>query len=166
MGDVVRRQFAAADRHPLFFGVETWSGYRSSAFDPQGPHHLLPPDAGDGALGGAVLDALAHSRFFTVEEVQTVDFFNYENRKRIYTAWVYKLMSAYGLKTKRALFKDLDHCEITAVDGKISIAPKHHVKLEAWEEVPGVADLTVSVSSPPEEVGATLRRAFALCTKK
>jgi hypothetical protein len=166
MGDVVRRQFAAAYRQPLFVGVETWSGYRSAAFDPQGPQHLLPPDASDEALGRAVLDALAHSRFFTVEELQTGDFFNYENRNRIYTAWVDKLMSAYGLKTKRALFKDLDHCEITGLDGKISIAPKHHVKLEAWEEVPGVADLKIPANSPPQEIGAALRQAFALWTKK
>jgi hypothetical protein len=166
MGEVIRTQFAAAYRHPRFFSVDTLSGYRSAALDPQGPQHLLPPDASDDALGRAVLDALAHSRFFTVEEVRTGDFFNYENRNRIYNSWVDKLMSAYGLKTKRALFKDLDYCEITGVDGRISLAPRHHVKLEAWEEVPGVADLTIAASSSPEEMGATLRRAFALCTKK
>ncbi|HEY6926624.1 MAG TPA: contact-dependent growth inhibition system immunity protein [Steroidobacteraceae bacterium] len=165
MNEVPRRQFAAAYRHPKFFIVETWSGYRSSAFDPEGALHLLPPDCGDSDLGAAVLDALARSRFFSIEEVRTNGFFDFDNRNRINDAWVEKLLAAKGLKTKRALFKDLDYCEITLADGTISLAPRHHVKLEAWEEVPGVADLNVGADRPPAEVGFNLRRAFGLCTK-
>jgi len=165
MNEVPRRQFAAAYRHPAFLLVDTWSGYRSSAYDPRGAQHLLPLDCSDAELGRAVLDALNRSHLFSDEEMDTTDFFHFDNRNRIYDAWVAKLMATRSLKTKRALFKELDYVEITLRDGTISFTPKHHVKLEAWEEVPGVADLTVPVSRPPEEIGASLRRAFSLCTK-
>jgi contact-dependent growth inhibition (CDI) system CdiI-like immunity protein len=166
MSDVVPEQFAAAYRHPAFLWVDTWSGCGMTAFDPDGVQHVLPPDSSDAALGEAVLDALAHSRSFTPQEVQASGFFNWEKRSAIYSAWAEKLVSARGLKNRKALFKDLDYCAITATAGQIAITPKHHVKLEAWEEVPGVADLTVAATSSPAEIGATLRKAFALCTKK
>ena len=51
---VPRRQFAAAYRHARFFCVETWSGYRGSAFDPQGALHLLAADCDNAALGQAL----------------------------------------------------------------------------------------------------------------
>jgi hypothetical protein len=165
MNEVPRRQFAAAYRHPKFLIVETWSGLRSAAFDPEGAQHLLPADSGAAELGAAVLDALARSRFFSVEEVRTNGFFNFDSRNRIYAAWVEKLVAANGLKTKRALFKDLDYCEITLADSKIAFTPKHHVKLEAWEEVRGIADVTVGADNAPEEIGISLRRAFERCTQ-
>ena len=166
MNEVPRRQFAAAYRHPKFLLVDTWSGYRSAAYDPDGAQHLLSVDCGSAELGAAVLDALSRSRFFSVEEVRTNGFFNYENRNRFYTAWVEKLLVAQGLKTKRALFKDLDYCEITlTADGTISLTPKHHVKLEAWEEVPNVGDVTIGAASAPEQVGVSLRQTFQRCTQ-
>jgi hypothetical protein len=63
------------------------------------------------------------------------------------------------------LFKDLDYCEITLADGTISFTPKHHVKLEAWEEVPGVGDVTVGAGSATEEIGVSLQQAFERCTQ-
>jgi hypothetical protein len=124
MNEVPRRQFAAAYRHPKFLIVETWSGLRSAAFDPEGAQHLLPADSGAA-----------------------------------------ELVAANGLKTKRALFKDLDYGEITLADSKIAFTPKHHVKLEAWEEVRGIADVTVGADNAPEEIGISLRRAFERCTQ-
>src|SRR5690242_16090093 len=94
MNEVPRRQFAAAYRHPKFLIVETWSGFRTAMYDPEGAQHLLPADSGAAELGAAVLDALARSRFFTIEEVRTNGFFNFDQRNRIYTAWVEKLQAA------------------------------------------------------------------------
>ena len=164
MTDLIVQQFAAAYRHPEFFWTDTWSGCGMTAFDPMGAQHLLACDCSDAALGAGVLDALAHSRSFTAQEVQVNGFFNFEERAKIYTAWVDHLLRARGLKTRKALFTKLDHCAITASAGVIAISPKHHVKKEAWQEVPGVSDLTISADSSPEHVGATLRKAFTLCT--
>jgi hypothetical protein len=165
MNEVVPKQFAAAYMHPGFFCIVTWSGYRSSSLDPQGVQHLLPPDTDDAALGRATLDALAHSRFFSAEEVRTSSFFNAEQRKLNYTQWVEKLRSAYDL-SKRALFQDLEHCGITATGGTITIKPLRHVKPEAWEGFAPEVALPVSADSPPQDIGATLRRAFAVCSNQ
>jgi hypothetical protein len=165
MNEVVPRQFAVANLHPSFVCVETWSGYRMSALDPSGARHLLAPDCEDVALGRAVLDALSRSRFFSLEEVRSTDFFNRDVRAAIYADWVLKLRTAYGL-TRRALFKDLHQCDVTATAGTIVMDPKRHVRVEAWEgfaagEIP---DITVSVDSPPAQIGAALRQAFGFCT--
>ena len=165
MNEVPHRRFAAAHRQAAFIVVQTWSGYRNCALDPEGAQYMLAPDCSDADLGRALLDALARSRFFTVDQVRTNGFFDYDNRNRIYADWVKKLMGAYRFKTKRALFKQMDYVEITLPDdGMIAMTPKHHVKLEAWEEAPGVGDVTVAANGPPESIGAALRKAFTFCT--
>jgi contact-dependent growth inhibition (CDI) system CdiI-like immunity protein len=104
-----------------------------SCFDPDGAQFLLATDCDNAVLGRAVLDALARSRFFSIEEVRTNGFLNPKTRDANYANWVAKLMSAYGFKTRRALFQNLHQCDVTATGGTISIVPKRHVKLEAWE---------------------------------
>jgi hypothetical protein len=162
----VPRKFAAAYKHPLFFCIHTRSGYRSSAFDPQGAQHLLPPDSDNATLGRAVSDALAHSHFFSVAELETTKFFDFKARQSIYAAWIENLMNTCALKTKKALFKDLDHCGIESVDSQVAITPKRHVKLEAWEQLATPApDIKISASASPDEIGAALRHAFSFCTQ-
>jgi len=166
MNDVVPGKFASVYRHPLFVSVDTDSGYLATALDAQGAHHLLPPDCDDATLGRALADALSHSRFFSVDEVRNGNFFARETRASTYTNWVEHLMRTYGLKRK-ALFADLDNCYVTARSGIISIEPKRHVKLEAWEGfAPGaIPEITASTDASPGELGAKLREALRYCTK-
>lgn len=150
MNEVVPRRSAAAYRHPLFICIDTWSGYRSTAFDPQGVEHLLRPDDDESSLGLALNDALSKSRFASLVEGNWGDFFKLERIQRDYALWVQRLMDRYGLKTKRALFKDLDYCSVDLVDGVIHIKPKCHVKMEGWEQPSsGPLEFTTSADSPP-----------------
>jgi CDI immunity protein len=84
-----------------------------------------------------------------------------------YTQWIEKLRTMYDLR-KRALFQDLEHCGITAAGGTITIKPLRYVKLEAWEGfAPEIArELLVSADSSPQDIGATLRRAFDVCSNQ
>jgi hypothetical protein len=64
MNDVVRGRWAGAFDNADFLCVETYSGYRGGVRDHKGKQHLLGPDVSDEILGAALLDAMAHSRFY------------------------------------------------------------------------------------------------------
>lgn len=147
-----------------FILVETWSGYRGPAYDPDGKQIYLPVDVEDTSLGQAVLEALSVSRVIDVKEIPI--FFDYQKRQEIYKKWIESLMSRFGYKTKRALFKNMDECGIEVLDGKITLHPQHHEKLEAWGATEnGTKDnVIIPADSSPEEIGAALRLAFARCT--
>lgn len=146
-----------------FLSVETDSGLGRVRRDPLFPPHLLPPDADDQTMGDAVLIALSNSRTLSLEE--SADFFDLEKGKEQYAAWIEMLMQKYGYKTKRALFKDMKNCSIHYINGVITISPTRHEKLEAWGGTGrgGSDDVTLSVNSPPAEIGAALRLALSRC---
>ena len=151
--------------HARFYCIETWSGYGLSVQDPQGVSHILPPESDSTALGVALTDAVAHSRIFTLEMAKATDIFGFPLISARYAAWVERLKQTAGLKTRKALFKELRFCEITERDGLLAIVPKHHVKREAWEQLAsGPVELTVPAGAPPAEIGDMLKQAFALCT--
>jgi len=161
--DVVKSSWAAAKMNSKFICVETCSGYRSSVLDPQGRQHLLPLQVSDGELGAAVLDALAHSRFVTPQE--DLALFDYQLGNQRYAAWVTNLMSHYGYKTKRELFKTMSNCNITSSSGLIVISPTQHEALEGWSG-DGIAEedhIQLPADSSPSEVGAALKLAFSRC---
>lgn len=155
-----------------FICVETWSGYRGGNHgDPKGKQHLLSPDAHDLALGEAVQDALAHSRWVlpTRREGSSypegVEFdLSLSDYKVNYPAWVNALMERYGYKTKRALFKGMKSVSIESKNGVMTFTPSHHAKLEGWEGIGEEATVMIPAASSPEEIGAALRLALSRCT--
>jgi hypothetical protein len=177
MNDLTKSVWAAAMWNGDFMCVETRSGYRgSTGADPKGAQHLLPPDATDDALGVALLDALAHSRFVLAAPRTDVwihpevefdrDLYDYEKCADRHVAWTRALMARYHYKTKRALFKNMELCNVTVTEGLMKIVPMRHVKLEAWQGIsPGDPDAVgLPVDSAPAEIGAALRLAFSRCT--
>lgn len=164
MNEVKPCKWAAAKLNQDFFCIETYSGYRSYGRDPEGAQHLLDLNANDEAIGFALQDALAKSRFLTLEQVD--DFFDYQKNQPQYEAWVQALMQRYGYKTKRALFKSMMSCSIELMDEVITIRPSHHDKLEGWgrEDGDGIEDVVIPANSSYEEIGAALRLAFSRCT--
>lgn len=177
MDDVIRGYWACAKNNGDFICVETWSGYRGgSDLDYKAKQHLLAPDVSDEALGIAVLDALAHSRFVlpapragsTYPPNLEFDMIlcDYKLKAERYTKWVTDLMAHYGYKTKRALFKNMHSCGIDQYSDSIKIRPSHHEKLEAWgrEKDDGIEDVIIPANSIPVEIGAALRLAFSRCT--
>jgi CDI immunity protein len=164
MNEVKKRACARALANDEFFCIETSSGHARMGRDPQGKQHLLTPDTSDDALGSALLDALAHSRFLKVEEIAA--FFDYERCKQQYAEWVNTMMKRYGYKSRRALFKNMKNCGIECQDGQILISPTHYDKLEGWgrEKDDGIVDVVIGADKSPQEIGAALRLAFGRCT--
>ena len=146
-----------------FILVVTFSGYRSRTSDPDGIQILLPLDVSDEELGQATLLALSKSRIIDVSEIGT--FFNIDNVMKRYDAWVADLMAKYNYKTKRALFKKMMQCSVEIRDGRLTISPSWHEKLEAWsgEGLTEDDDVVLSVKSTTEEIGAGVKLAFSRC---
>ncbi|MDI3359364.1 contact-dependent growth inhibition system immunity protein [Lelliottia sp. V89_10] len=147
-----------------FLLIETQSGLGMVATDPLFPAHLLPPSSSDEIIGQTILQALSDSRTLT-DLADRIALFDLEKGKEQYAAWVAMLMSQYGYKTKRALFKNMKNCSIHCVNGIITISPSRHEKLEAWGRTKGdgIEDVVLSVDSTPEEIGAGLRLALSRC---
>ena len=163
MDDVEIASWASAVANERFICVETYSGLRRVGRDPLGKQHLLELDTSDDVLGNALLDALAHSRFLTVDEAAT--FLDLTRVTDDYSEWVSNLKQQYGFKSKRALFRNMRCCDIRCKDSSIRIRPTNHEKLESWSG-DGISETNVvytSTSGSPEEIGAALRLAFSRC---
>lgn len=145
-----------------FLLIETQSGLGRTSADPLFPPNLLPPDADDQFTGEIILQALSNSRTLSKLEDRVV-FFDLEKGKEKYAAWTARLMDKYGYTTKRALFKDMNHCIIHYVNDIITISPMRHEKLEAWEGLEQSEDVILSLDSKPTEIGAGLRLALSRC---
>ena len=147
-----------------FISVETYSGRGMTGRDPEGSQHLLEPDANDEALGIALLDAMARSRFLTLEENRT--FFDHDVGTRRHSEWVDVLLRRYGYKTTRSLFENMMRCSCRTQDNQIIIRPTHHQQLEGWgrERGDGIEDVVIPGDCSPTAVGAGLRLAFSRCT--
>lgn len=155
--------WASAENNGDFILVETYSGYRSCAYDPEGKQHFLLPDSDDETLGAALHAALAKSRRMTLDEVRV--FFDRDGLQQRYDAWVKNLMSRYGYKTRRALFKNMKSCGVELQDGVITIRPSNHERLEGWSG-DGIAEedrVKLPADCSDAELGAGLRLAFSRC---
>ena len=159
------RKWASAYANAKLLAVETWSGYVRQVGDPAGPHYDLLPESTDDALGAAVLNCLAHSRFLNTPELRA-ELFHPDAVSRSYAAWLERLIQFGGFKTKRALLKDMKCCEIEQDEGAITIEPTHHEKLEGWsgEGITEADHVVISAQASPSAIGAALREAFRRCT--
>jgi hypothetical protein len=176
MNDVVKTAWADAGINNELVYVKTYSGYRTSRADPLGVEYHASPDISDQALGEAVLDALAHSRFVLAEPRKDVwihpeatfdrDLYDHTLTTQRYEQWVGSTLERFGYKTRRALFKDMKKCSIESKEGQITIRPSHHEKPEIWSGK-GISEslyVTVPSQSHPADIGAALRLAFTRCT--
>jgi len=156
------RPEASAKCNGDFIIIETYSSYRMSLADPEAPEHILAPDASNETLGQAVLAALRHSRFLSIEEDKAL----YSNFEQRCVEWVKEKMDRFGYKTKNALFRKMKHCDIQCKDGLIILEPSHHAKLALWtgDFINKDEYVKIPESSSPAEVGAALRLAFSRCT--
>jgi len=177
MNTVMRTRWAKAKNNGDFIWIATASGYAGlSIDDPKGKQHLLEPNIDDESLGAALMDGLRCSRWVLgsprpgVTFPSEVEFDSdlYDNKQVVdrYSARVQTLMERFGYKSKRALFKNMKHCNISVRDGVMTIGPTHHEKLEGWgrEKDDGIEDVVISADSTPAEIGAALRLAFSRCT--
>jgi len=147
---------------PEFIDLQTYSGYRMAVIDPSGRNYDLPPLVQDDELGRALLDALAHSRFVSVEEAYDLKGQAQEN----YNSWVAEKMRRHGYKSRKALFRHMRGCSVrSGQDGVIMISPLRHEKLEGWSGIDEESDVELSSASSSAEMGAALRLALSRCTE-
>ena len=163
--DFTKQEYFCANvyKNQDFIEVKTFSGNGITTSDPDGIQKLLPLDVSDEELGQVTLLALAKSRIIDVSELGPL--INRDNVKKRYDASVADLMAKYNYKTKRALFKNMMRCYVEISDGRLTISPSWHEKLEAWSGE-GISDddkVVLSVNSTTEEIGAGLRLAFSRC---
>lgn len=161
-----KKSWVSAKQNQDFILIETCSGYNRFAKDPKGASHHLSCNTDNESLGRAVIDALSHSRFLTLKEVE--EFFDYERIQKNYENWRQNLMTRYGYKTKKALFKNMMSVSIEVYEGQMTLMPWSQEKLEAWGPTPnGDADnVIIPADSSSEDIGAALRLAFSRCTER
>lgn len=153
----------SANNNGDFISIQSYSGYRLAFIDPDAPEYLCDPNVSEEDLGLMIIDALKQSRFLPYQEACALEA---KFDQGYYNNWVKNLMSRYGYKTKRALFKNMGNCSVECHKGIITIRPSHHEKLEAWSGQ-GITEedyVKVPESSPPAAIGAALRLAFSRCT--
>jgi hypothetical protein len=157
------RAYACARQNQDFIWVNTDSGRGLVVYDPQGKDVILGIDADDNALGVALREALAASRFLSVYEFRK--FYHSQRTGNEYGERVKSLMEMHGYKNKSAMFKNMKSCGITLSKGKIEIRPSVHQGLDAWGRTKsdGIEDVLIPGNSPAHEIGAALRLAFSRC---
>ena len=163
--DFTKQEYFCASlyKNQDFIHVGTYSGHGITTSDPDGVQKLLPIDVSDEELGQVTLLALAKSRILDVNELGPL--INRDNVKKRYDASVADLMAKYNYKTKRALFKNMMRCSVEISNGRLTISPSCHEKLEAWsgKGLTENDDVILPVNSTTEEIGAGVRLAFNRC---
>ncbi|WP_197388765.1 contact-dependent growth inhibition system immunity protein [Ralstonia pseudosolanacearum] len=132
--------------------------------EPSASPHYLSPDVGDAALGSALRAALASSKHVSVEEFQKI--WNsgvIENIESERDDWIKK---QYGYKTKRAMYKNMDTCNVSGIDDRVKIQPTHQKTLDGYtvRKDEGPFPLYVPGAAADAELGAALREGFKRCT--
>jgi hypothetical protein len=178
MNEVTKGSWANAYSNREFVCIETVSGYRGGTErDPKGAEHLLDSWASNEALGSALSDAMARSRFvLSSPRVGSVyppgvefdsDLYDPGKSAQRYEAWKKSLMERFGYKTNQALFKGMKNCSVERRGDLITITPMHHEQLEAWGRTKGdgIEDVVIPADSTPAEIGVALRLALGRCTE-
>ncbi|MBI6548645.1 contact-dependent growth inhibition system immunity protein [Xenorhabdus lircayensis] len=142
--------------------VETMSGYRLLTADDEAETIYLPKSISDKELGHSIRQALSQSRLVDPDDN---DFFHRDRADVRYKNWIAEAMEKGGYKTKRALFKKMHKCGVKLLNGKLTISPWAHEKLETWGKkgMPDDCDIVLPDSATDEEVGNAVREAFLRC---
>jgi hypothetical protein len=162
MDEIEEKRCASVMSNTAFISVMACRYYRRIVADHRLCQHLLPPDAGDEALGNALTDALANSRKLSSNEIG--QYFDLGVLEENYRDWTADLMARYGYQTKRALFSKMKNCSVAMMEGVITIQPHEHVKLDAWRGI-SEGDVVIPDRSSPAKTGAALRLALSRCSE-
>jgi hypothetical protein len=153
-------QWARINRTEKFISIRSLSGYRIVQPEDDGYLAYLAPDANNEALGQALLEALARSRFIFPPDP---NFSQAERYLRCIRNWQEDVMRRYGYKTKRDAYKNMDWCEVARSEGTISIRPHQRDKPECFRRLPPEKTVVIAATDDPIAAGAALRLAFDRC---
>ncbi|WP_339109752.1 contact-dependent growth inhibition system immunity protein [Thioclava sp. GXIMD4216] len=173
------RRWARIMQNQDFYFIKTRSGLRSGTFgDPKGNEHIFEVATDDAALGVALRDSLSASRVVAQSLapdgmtwptfVEIAPEFKSSSRAAYYHDWVARIMAYGRYKTKRKMFAAMRMCsvELDMDKAEIEIAPKNHVKLEAWDlgKLTEADKVRISAQVSDAELGAAMRLALSRCT--
>lgn len=166
MSEIVQKKWAAIYANEEFIFVETCSGLRRTASDPNGEQIFLNAAPEPSELGQAVLAALSKSRVLAPEEIGS--FFDVAAIEKRYEDWVSKVMQKYGYAARRDLFKKMKHCQLECSEGTISLRPTFHEKPEAWsgKGIDKGDHVLVPETVSTQEAGEGVLLALSRCTSR
>lgn len=147
-----------------YFALCTMSQGMLDYAEPDAAPHYLPPDIDDATLGRTLRIALAASKRVSVEEFQKIFHSGVvQQLGKDREAWA---MKQYGYKTKRAMYRKMNCCWISLVDGVIEVKPTHHKSADSYSGISndGPEILHIPDSVADAELGAALREGFSRCT--
>lgn len=153
-------QWADIHRTERFTCIEPLSGYRIIQREDEGYVIYLERDASDEAMGRALLEALARSRYIFPPDPQ---FSEAERYMRCYRNWQKDFMQRYGYKTKRDAYKNMDWCRAKRSEGKIAVQPHKRDKPEYFHDLPSEKTVVILATDDAETAGAALRLALDRC---
>ena len=132
--------------------------------DPGAQSQYLLPDAEDQSLGHTLRAVLSKSKRVSIDEFQII--FRSGIIEKTESEREKYVMERYGYKTKKAMYKNSDTCNIAAYENHIEIQPTHQDSLQTWtvKKDMGLHPLEIPNLATDAELGAALRQAFALCT--
>ena len=154
-------QCADIHRTERFICVQPLSGYRMVQPEDDGYVIYLLPDAGDDALGQAMLAALDRSRF--IPPPNEPEFFKWERYVQCHRNWQKDFMQRYGYKSRREAYKNLDWCRIKRTEGKIAIQPHKRDKPGYFRDLPPERTVVIPETRDAATGGAALRLALDRC---
>jgi hypothetical protein len=154
-------QYADISRTEKFICVQPMSGYRMILPEDDGYVIYLAPDAGDDALGRALLEALDRSRF--IPPPNEPEFFKWERYMLCHHNWQKDFMRRYGYKTKHDAYKNMNFCRAERSEGKISIKPHKRDKLESFRDLPADKTVVVPATADAATAGTALKLALDRC---
>lgn len=152
-------QWADIHRAEKFISVEPLSGYRLVHRDDEGCVFYLSPEAGDDALGQALLEALGRSRFV----LPRADPLQWEKYERCEQNWQKDFMRRYGYKTRREAYRTMDWVRVKRSEGNISFQPHSRGKPGHWIWLAEDKTVVIPATTDAAVAGAALRSALNHC---
>lgn len=166
MTEPIYQKWASAYFNGDVYIIKSKAGYGSCVHDPKGYEEHLQATATDEEVGGAVVKAVAHSRFVRPDDAE--EFEQLHSPTRIaadYASWVTSLLERHRYKTRRALFKNMDLCGVTVTGEEMEFTPMRHEKLEGWVglELNRHESVLIPANSSFGDIGGALRLALSRC---
>ncbi|TCS37745.1 uncharacterized protein DUF1436 [Paucimonas lemoignei] len=166
MNELIQKKWAAIYANDEFICVQTCSGLRRTASDPEGKLFILRPESEPQELGQALQEALSASRVLKPEEIGS--FFDTTAVEHRYEEWVSTLMQKFEYPARQNLFKKMKHCQVDNSNGEIYIRPTFHEKSEAWsgKGIEKTDYVVIAENASAHELGKAALLALSRCISR
>lgn len=132
--------------------------YFESNFEPV----VLDSGCTDEQLGTAILSALEYSKQISIDEFN--EGFNTGIFEEEYNKYTKYLMTKFGYKNKKQLFKNIKEVSISKVNDEFRLLSTHQNSLESFSADNKSQIKLVKISITPAELGNLTKEAYTKCT--